>query len=620
MDVRLPNGKLIQGIPEGTSKEEIQRKAIESGLATMEDFGVQQVAPEAVPVATPEVAEERDLIDRIVGGAETAASVGSGMIAEPIAGLAGIARAANPFTEETGADRAKEVREALTFTPRTESGQAGVQQLSETVQPVADALQNLRQTLGDYTFEQTDSPALASLSQVLPDALLELLGVGVAKRGAKSVVTSPQVRQAADTAEQALLRQEADTGITQMTSDVMPPETRTGRLLQQQGELVAGSRRSAQQQQRIESIDRLLGSFDVSDAARYEGAIVEGVKNQLNIAKSILGDLYEQSSSKLDELGRVPLTNTRKFAREFISKEGRKGSLADDLALRDMEDILQAPEDLTFEEIKSIRSSIGQKLQKSKQGAPVQGSSDTALLNQLYSRLTQDLGNFARAADPSLFADWKRADAEYSSFATGANKPGLKALVKRGETTPEVVDQLLFSNKRSDVDFVADNIDEAGRQAAKQRVLQMALQRSDIGGEINPNRFSTQLTKLRNQVDAVFSPEESKAITELNKVLEKTRRAQDSSITTPTGQQVLPFAVVAAPAALLPGVYQAIVETPSIRNILVRRAAAKNARKIAQLDAELTRQIEASGLLGAVSAGTPAPETENGTSEIPATN
>ena len=38
MDIRLPSGVLIQGIPEGTSKEDIKAKAISSGMATAEDF------------------------------------------------------------------------------------------------------------------------------------------------------------------------------------------------------------------------------------------------------------------------------------------------------------------------------------------------------------------------------------------------------------------------------------------------------------------------------------------------------------------------------------------------------------------------------------------------------
>jgi len=38
MDVRLPNGYVIQGVPEGTTKTEVMRRAVSAGLAKYEDF------------------------------------------------------------------------------------------------------------------------------------------------------------------------------------------------------------------------------------------------------------------------------------------------------------------------------------------------------------------------------------------------------------------------------------------------------------------------------------------------------------------------------------------------------------------------------------------------------
>ena len=38
MDVTLPNGRVLKGVPEGTTKEEIQQKAISSGVANAWDF------------------------------------------------------------------------------------------------------------------------------------------------------------------------------------------------------------------------------------------------------------------------------------------------------------------------------------------------------------------------------------------------------------------------------------------------------------------------------------------------------------------------------------------------------------------------------------------------------
>lgn len=53
MDVTLPNGKVIRGVPEGTSKEAIKAKAIAAGIATEADFAsVAPAAPQAEPQPT----------------------------------------------------------------------------------------------------------------------------------------------------------------------------------------------------------------------------------------------------------------------------------------------------------------------------------------------------------------------------------------------------------------------------------------------------------------------------------------------------------------------------------------------------------------------------------------
>ena len=42
MDIELPNGVVIQDVPEGATKAQIMQKAISSGLAKPSDFGVQE--------------------------------------------------------------------------------------------------------------------------------------------------------------------------------------------------------------------------------------------------------------------------------------------------------------------------------------------------------------------------------------------------------------------------------------------------------------------------------------------------------------------------------------------------------------------------------------------------
>jgi len=45
-NVKLPNGYTIRGVPEGTSKDDIARKAVSNGLATWDDFGGEPQQPQ----------------------------------------------------------------------------------------------------------------------------------------------------------------------------------------------------------------------------------------------------------------------------------------------------------------------------------------------------------------------------------------------------------------------------------------------------------------------------------------------------------------------------------------------------------------------------------------------
>jgi hypothetical protein len=112
--------------------------------------------------------------------AEPAATLVSGAIAEPIAGLAGLARMAfAPSPEEAvrrGAETVGATREALTYQPRTEAGQAGLQAAGAVLAPVGEALKGAETFLGDETFEATGSPALAAAAATLPTAIIEAIG------------------------------------------------------------------------------------------------------------------------------------------------------------------------------------------------------------------------------------------------------------------------------------------------------------------------------------------------------------------------------------------------------------------------------------------------------------
>lgn len=137
--------------------------------------------------------DESTLTGDIVGTAENIASIASGIVAEPIAGIAGIAQSINPFAEEgAGAKAVEEVRESLTYKPKTVEGVEQQKAISKTLAPIAETLEDTESFLGESTLDMTGSPFLASIAHSLPTVALELLGF----KGSKGLKVKPKTPSA----------------------------------------------------------------------------------------------------------------------------------------------------------------------------------------------------------------------------------------------------------------------------------------------------------------------------------------------------------------------------------------------------------------------------------------
>lgn len=114
------------------------------------------------------------------GVAETAATVGSAMVAEPVAGLAGLTTA--PFV---GAKRATEtiedVRKGMTYQPRTKEGATYIAGMGEAMQPIAEKFEAVEETLGEAGYE-AGGPLLGAFGQALPTAVLSAAGLAGMRR------------------------------------------------------------------------------------------------------------------------------------------------------------------------------------------------------------------------------------------------------------------------------------------------------------------------------------------------------------------------------------------------------------------------------------------------------
>lgn len=134
-----------------------------------------EIPPEKLPQQSEKPApEEGGIVSRFLEPAKTFIT---GAIAEPIAGLAGLASA--PFVGvDEAAQNVEKTREALTFQPKTKQGKIGLQAVAEfpPVKVFIEGLLKSEKFLGDLGFDIT-GPAGGAFGASIPTAILEALGL-----------------------------------------------------------------------------------------------------------------------------------------------------------------------------------------------------------------------------------------------------------------------------------------------------------------------------------------------------------------------------------------------------------------------------------------------------------
>ena len=154
MDVTLPNGAVISGVPDGTSKDIIMQKAISAGLAVEADFVIQPAQPVAqqpasalnpdVPGMTGEpnfsqaAPKDRSFGDTIAGVGEAALTLGTGATSGALGFLGGsVEGIAKELTGQIpsgeGAKIAQQRAADLTYAPKGEAGQQFVGDIGQAL-------------------------------------------------------------------------------------------------------------------------------------------------------------------------------------------------------------------------------------------------------------------------------------------------------------------------------------------------------------------------------------------------------------------------------------------------------------------------------------------------------
>ena len=175
----------------------------------------------------------KTITDPILSVVEPALSIATGALAAPVAGLHGITSLLGGGTPSEAGEAVEGIQEGMTFQPRSEAGQRGLELVGKGVEEVATRVpagiaalgslpfigvegaaeiseqvrkQGLPDILGSAALEATGSPALAAAAATLPEAALELLGF----KGANRVRGNRRITGIPDNVESTLITNDID--------------------------------------------------------------------------------------------------------------------------------------------------------------------------------------------------------------------------------------------------------------------------------------------------------------------------------------------------------------------------------------------------------------------------
>jgi hypothetical protein len=350
-----------------------------------------------------------------------------------------------------------------------------------------------------------------------------------------------------------VVEQGAKQGVPVMTSDVLPPTTFAGKMAQQTAEKIplagTGAAREIQQDFRNQAVQELADKYGTFS---YK-AILDSMKAQQGRVKGAAGRTLESTGNKLDEVGEIPLTNTREIIDQVKAELGKEGVIRSEGAINDLSKLVSAFDEApqTFTSLKENRTAFRDIIAGADKAERSQlPSRAKALLQQVNKAMSDDMESFANTnLTPKEFASWKKANKIYADQAETLKKSKLKNVLDKGDVTPESVKQLIMSKNPSELKLAYNSMTQSGKQNARAAIVSTIVDNvSKRAGGMTPNAFATEMKKFQPQINTFFKGQERKQLEGLQRLLDATRRAQDAAVTTPTGQQVLGAGTLAAAA------------------------------------------------------------------------
>ncbi|EAN0117804.1 lytic transglycosylase domain-containing protein [Salmonella enterica subsp. enterica serovar Schwarzengrund] len=382
-----------------------------------------------------------------------------------------------------------------------------------------------------------------------PEALATDLGTGVALGGAINKLgraagaayrgirgtIAPEAQQAIQFANAA--------DVPLHTTDVLQPNSRVGRMAQTTAENIpfagTSSMRANQQEARSQLVDEFASRF-----GEYDPSIVVGsLKAKSSGIRRAAGNRLEQVQNAMAGVNIQPSRAIQQIDNEIADLQ-KLGGAADNETISKLKvyrDELSrnagasGPMAMDLQQLSALRSQFRQDVKGERQALI---NRSEAAVNRVYNAMTSDIDSaIGQNLGNDTLRRYKQANAIYADEANKLQNTRLKNVIMKGDLTPEVVNNMLFSKNKSEVQNLYRSVGQVGRAQMRNGIIGKAMEKS--GG--SPDQFLRQVNLMSNQTGIAFKGRDAAYLKGIKNYLEATKRAGQAGVTTPTGQQTIPF-------------------------------------------------------------------------------
>lgn len=396
---------------------------------------------------------------------------------------------------------------------------------------------------------------------------------GAAYRGIRGTI-APEAQQAIQFANAA--------DVPLHTTDVLQPNSRVGRMAQTTAENIpfagTSTMRANQQEARSQLVDEFASRF-----GEYDPSIVVGsLKAKSSGIRRAAGNRLEQVQNAMAGVNIQPSRAIQQIDNEIADLQ-KLGGAADNETISKLKvyrDELSrnagasGPMAMDLQQLSALRSQFRQDVKGERQELI---NRSEAAVNRVYNAMTGDIDSaIGKNLGNDTLRRYKQANAIYADEANKLQNTRLKNVIMKGDLTPEVVNNMLFSKNKSEVQNLYRSVGQVGRAQMRNGIIGKAMEKS--GG--SPDQFLRQVNLMSNQTGIAFKGLDAAYLKGLKNYLESTKRAGQAGVTTPTGQQTIPFilgigsatnpALVGAGAGY--GLLARMYESEPARNAMLRLA------------------------------------------------